>query len=133
MQFSDQEKLDLVKIIAHAAGDMPKAVHAAYQAGLTAGAMRAAYELGQRGQSTPASNSNSDDEDDSKDSALRPHDRAMLNGLGIDPDKPFKHRNTMFTIVACKPSRWKYPVTAQNANGTRYKFSVDSVLAAQKK
>lgn len=129
MQLTDQEKSDLIKIMSRADGDMPTAVYAAYQAGLIAGAMRAAYLAGQEGRNNPTSN----DEDDSRDSVLRPADRAMLNNLGIDPDKQFKFRNTVFTIVAYKPSRWKYPVTAQNANGTRYKFSVETVLVAQKK
>lgn len=71
-----------------------------------------------------------DDEDDSS-ATLSAADITSLKALGVDPAKKFRLRNSVFTIVAYKPSRWKFPIVAQNQNGTRYKFKVPNVKTYQ--
>lgn len=130
MQLTDQERINLVQIMSRADGDMQKAVEAAYEAGILEGAMRAARAIAhQGGQQGNTSGSNQDDD---MDAPLSAGDRAALQRLGVDPDKKFRIRNSLFTITGYKPSRWKYPISAQTQNGTRYKFTVDQVKLHQK-
>lgn len=62
---------------------------------------------------------------------LSARDAADLRALGIDPDKKFRIRSSVFTIVGYKPSRWKFPVSAVTQNGTRYKFTIAQVKQNQ--
>jgi hypothetical protein len=126
MQFSDQDKAALDNAILHANGDMRKAVELAFEAGLLEGAMRAARSI------AAASQQQGNDQDDDRDTPLTSSDRAALQRLGVDPDKKFRIRNSLFTITGYKASRWKYPISAQTQNGTKYKFTVDQVKLHQK-
>ena len=58
-------------------------------------------------------------------------DSHTLLALGINPAKKFMLRNSQFTIVGYKPSRWKFPVSAQTQNGARYKFTIEQVKRHQ--
>lgn len=70
-------------------------------------------------------------DDEEKESPLTAADLAVLRNMGVDPAKKFRLNTRVFTIVAYKPSRWKYPITAQTQNGTRYKFTADQVKRYQ--
>jgi hypothetical protein len=71
------------------------------------------------------------DEDDDATGSLTASDKAMLQRLGIDVNKKFRQRNSLFTIVGYKPSRWKFPISVVTQNGSRYKMTVDSVKRLQ--
>lgn len=71
------------------------------------------------------------DEDDDTTSTLTASDHAALTRLGIDVNKKFRQRNTVFTVVGYKPSRWKFPISVVTQNGSRYKMTVDSVKRLQ--
>jgi hypothetical protein len=72
-----------------------------------------------------------DDDDDDVTGSLTASDRAVLTRVGIDPNKKFRQRNSLFTIVGYKPSRWKFPISVVTQNNSRYKMTVDSVKRLQ--
>lgn len=41
--------------------------------------------------------------------------------------KKFTHSGTTFTVIGVKPRSKKYPIIAENKNGTSYKFTLDAV------
>ena len=50
------------------------------------------------------------------------------NKIPVDSyEKTFVNRGTVFTIVSCSPKAKQYPIIGQNANGTKYKFSVADI------
>ncbi len=70
-----------------------------------------------------------DDDDDEDDDAgpkgpMSQHDKAWFRAQGIDPDKKYLHKNSTLTIVAYKPSRWKYPGSVVNQNGRGLKCGI---------
>lgn len=73
----------------------------------------------------------STDPSDSEEAALSKMDVQYLQREGIDPNKSFRMRNSVFTITGYSPSRWKFPISAQTQNGTRYKFTVEQVKRHQ--
>ena len=79
---------------------------------------------------TPAPAQGGDDDDDDVGS-LSVNDRAVLTRLGIDPNKKFRQRNSVFTVIGYAPSRWKFPISVVTQNGTRYKMTVDMVKRLQ--
>ena len=112
-------------------------MQAAFEQGIMIGAMRAAQAIAtgavtSGAATTTVGSGNGDDEDDNNTGPLSAADIAQLKRLGIDPAKKWRQRNSVFTVVAYKPSRWKYPITCANQNGTRYKFPINSVIAGQR-
>ena len=79
----------------------------------------------------PAPTQGGDDEDDDADGSLSASDRTMLTRLGINPDKKFRQKNSVFTVVGYKPSRWKFPISVVTQNNSRYKMTVDMVKRLQ--
>lgn len=79
---------------------------------------------------TPAPTQGGDEDDDAV-GTLTASDRAALTQLGIDVNKKFRQRNSIFTVVGYKPSRWKFPISVVTQNGSRYKMTVDSVKRLQ--
>jgi len=71
------------------------------------------------------------DDDDSDTGTLGALDRAQLTRLGIDANKKFRQKNSIFTVVGYKPSRWKFPISVVTQNGSRYKMTVDMVKRLQ--
>lgn len=60
--------------------------------------------------------------------ALFEREARKVRGLnGSEYGETFKNRNSIFTIVGCNGRAKKYPLIAENRNGTRYKFPL-SVL-----
>jgi len=78
----------------------------------------------------PTQGAGGDDDEDAVGS-LTAIDRAQLTRLGIDVTKKFRQRNSVFTVVGYKPSRWKFPISVVTQNGSRYKMTVDSVKRLQ--
>jgi hypothetical protein len=72
------------------------------------------------------------DAEDDADEPLTARDIAALKARGIDPSKKLYQRNSVFTIVGFKASRWKFPISVVTQNGTRYKMTVDQVIRLQK-
>ena len=79
---------------------------------------------------TPAHTQGGDDDDDDV-GILTAGPCASLQQLGVDVNKKFRQRNSVFTIVGYKPSRWKFPISVVTQNGTRYKMTVDMVKRLQ--
>jgi hypothetical protein len=126
MNLQLEEQLKLTEIVTKSGGDIQKAVLAAYEEGLLKGARGVVGRLAQ-GLQQPAAGQGSgdDDEDDNGPTTpLTPSDKAWFRAQGIDPDKKYRYKNSMLTIVAYKPSRWKYPVSITNQNGRRLKCSI---------
>jgi hypothetical protein len=80
---------------------------------------------------TPAAAQGGGDEDDDHSGTLTAADLTTLRQLGIDPTKKFRQRNSVFTVVGYKPSRWKFPISVETQNGSRYKMTVAMVKALQ--
>jgi hypothetical protein len=133
MNLSTEEQIKLTEIVKNSGGDIQKAVVMAYEEGILIGALRAAQRIGanlvQQQGSTGGGGGGDDDE---ADSPLTASDRAALKSLGIDPDVKFRQKNSTFTITGYKASRWKYPVSAVNQNGRRFKWPVDAVKNLQR-
>ncbi len=87
-------------------------------------AMREVYKAGE-------AESDSGDDAHPGTETLSAADRTRIMALGIDPDKKFRIRNSVFTIVGYKPSRWKFPISACTQTGARYKFTIDQVKRNQ--
>ena len=133
MEFTATESLKLSAIAAKHSTNMPAAIAAAYEEGILEGAMRAARAIGlQQATAAPTAPTGGDGDDDEPLTSLTEAEKAAIRAHGIDPNKPFRSRTTMFTIVGWKPSRWKFPISAINARGTRYKFPIDSVKFGQR-
>ena len=50
------------------------------------------------------------------------------NKIPVDSyEKMFVNRGTEFIVVSCSPKAKQYPIIGQNANGTKYKFSVEDI------
>lgn len=79
---------------------------------------------------TPAPAQGGGDDDDDVGS-LTAGDRAALQRLGVDVNKKFRQRNSVFTVIGYAPSRWKFPISVVTQNGTRYKMTVDMVKRLQ--
>lgn len=126
MHPSDQAAIDAV-IATH--GVTVAGIAASFEQGLLIGAMRAAQVIASGAVAAPATTGS---EDDDKDTALSASDVAALKRLGIDPSKKWRQRNTVFTVCAYKPSRWKYPVSVVTQQGARYKMTAAQVIAGQK-
>ena len=109
-------------------------MQAAFEQGILVGTMRAAQAIASGAITSGAATTTtgSGDEDDVGDTPLTPRDIAALKGMGIDPAKKWRQRNTVFSVRAYKPSRWKYPVSVITQTGARYKMSVEQVIAGQK-
>lgn len=109
-------------------------MQAAFEQGIMIGAMRAAQAIASGAVTSGAATTTtgSGDEDDGRDSPLSAADIAQLKRLGIDPAKKWRQRNSVFTVCGYKPSRWKFPISAVTQNGTRYKFTVASVVSGQR-
>jgi hypothetical protein len=127
------DQIGLVEIV-KTHGITQAGMQAAFEQGLLLGAMRAAQAIASGAMTSGAATTTtgSGDEDAAGDTPLTARDIAALKGLGIDPAKKWRQRNSVFTVVAYKPNRWKYPVTCANQNGTRYKFPISSVVAGQR-
>lgn len=78
----------------------------------------------------PAAGGGGDDDDDAV-GTLSASDRVALTRLGVNPDKKFRQRNSLFTVVGYKPSRWKFPISVVTQNGSRYKMTLDMVKRLQ--
>lgn len=135
MNLTPEEQTNLAAIEKLHNGDIKATIIRAYEDGLLMGAMRAAQRLVSQellNKQAPNTGGGGDgDEDDDNDTPLTASDRMSLQRLGIDPDKKFRLKNSTFTITGYKPSRWKYPVSAQNQNGRRFKFTADGVKRHQ--
>jgi len=102
-------------------------LHAAYEAGILEGAIRVARAIGNAAPAASVQGGN----DDFEPAGLSSSDAATLARLGIDPTKKFRIRNSVFTITAYKPSRWKFPISAKTQNGTGYKFTIAQLKSYQ--
>jgi len=60
-----------------------------------------------------------------KSSASRSSVGQTFEGLHVG--QQFTFRRTIYTITGFKPSRWKYPISAEGPRGGRYKFSIAQV------
>lgn len=132
---SEDEKAKLGAICAKHSTNIQEAVLAAYEEGLITGAFRVTQRIAtgkwpDLQQPAPATSTNDDDED--LTGTLTAYDRDVLTKLGINPTKTFRQRNSVFTIVGYKPSRWKFPISVQTQNGARYKMTVDQVKQMQR-
>jgi len=123
---SDQAAIDAV-VATH--GVTVAGLAAAFEQGLLIGAMRAAQVIAS---GAVAGTTTTTGEDDDDNAALSASDVAALKRLGIDPSKKWRQRNTVFTVCAYKPSRWKYPVSVVTQQGARYKMTAAQVIAGQK-
>lgn len=131
MELTAIQQTVLASIASRHSTNIAAAILSAYEEGILEGAARVARAFAQQATATVPT-TNNDDADDGRDSPLSAHDKASMRADGIDPDKKFNVRGTLFTIVAWKPSRWKFPIVGVNARGTRYKFPIASVKAGQK-
>ena len=80
---------------------------------------------------TPAPAQGGGDDDDDVTGSLTASDLAALRSLGIDAAKKFRQKNSVFSVVGYKPSRWKFPISVVTQNGSRYKMTVDMVKRLQ--
>ncbi len=135
MELKLEEQIRLTEIVTSSAGDIQKAVLAAYEEGILTGGLRAAQRLGAEmlsaQGSASGSNTSGDEDEGAPDSPLTPADRANLTRLGINPDLKFRQKNSTFQVVGYKPSRYKYPISTINQNGRRHKWPVDAVKRLQ--
>ncbi len=129
MEFSEAEKTVFIEIAQKHSTNIIAAIAMAYEAGMLMGAQRVAQNLALKSLETPVTTSNND-EDDGPD-GVTATDAAWLRAQGIDPNKKFRVKNSVFTIVAVKRSRWKFPISAINQNGTRYKWTIPVVKSYQ--
>ena len=133
MSPADQAILD--RIIAEN-GVSTAGITAAFEQGIMLGAMRAAQAVlagsVASAPATPAGNGDGDDNDDTRSAPLTIRDIDALKRMGIDPSKKWRQRNTLFSVVGYKPSRWKYPIVVATQNGTRYKMTTAQVIAGQR-
>ncbi len=79
----------------------------------------------------PTQGAGGGDDDDDAVGSLSASDRVVLTRLGIDANKKFRQKNSLFTVVGYKPSRWKFPISVVTQNGSRYKMTVDMVKRLQ--
>lgn len=107
--------------------NLQAAVLAAYEAGLLQGALNVAQRFAAAGGSVPTAPGTQQ----APAAGLSAGDRQLLRGQGVDPDRQFRIRNTVFTITGYQASRWKYPISATSHNGTAYKFTAAQVQRAQ--
>lgn len=126
MSLDIKDKETLARIAAANPGNLEKALEQAYEAGVIVGAFRVSQSIANRA----AGEGNDPDEEDT--SSLTASDMLQLKNMGIDPLKKMYQRNSQFTIVGYKPSRWKYPISVITQNGSRYKMTVQQVLNLQK-
>lgn len=119
MQLTPEEHEKLVNIVKTHGTDIQTAVLKAYEEGILAGALRVGIELGKT--QTSQGQQGGGDGDDEVDNPLTVADRTALRSFGIDPDRQYRHKNSVFTITGYKPSRWKYPVSITNQNGRKLK------------
>lgn len=135
MNFTEAEKISLASIAAKHPTSIQLAIAEAYEAGILEGALRAARAIGNKlveQQNAAAQNNNDGDgDDDLANEGVSLADAAWLRSQGIDPGKKFRCKNSLFTITGVKRSRWKFPISAINTNGTRYKWPVDRVKMLQ--
>ncbi len=120
---TEDQELKLMELSVKFHNNLEGGLRAAFEEGLLAGAMRAAQTLGQQQNS-------GDDEDDDR-APVKPMsvaDRNAIRGLGLDPDRKYKHKNSTLTIVGFKESRWKFPISVTNQNGRRLKTSAAFLL-----
>lgn len=132
MNLNPQEAAKLADIAVRNATNIQAAVEAAYMEGLLAGALRAAQHIATTIAQDAVTTGN-DDSDDTANTALTPLDISALTRMGIDPAKKMRERNSVYTIVGYKPSRWKFPIVVATQNGTRYKMSTEQVKALQRR
>ncbi len=123
-----------IALIVSEHGITQNGIEAAYEQGILVGAMRAAQAIAAGTMTSGNATTTTADggDDGSTDSPLSAADIASLKRLGIDPNKKFRQRNTIFTITGYRPSRWKFPISCTTQNGARYKFAVASVVNLQK-
>ncbi len=126
MNLDSEDKETLARIAAANPGNLEKALEQAYEAGVVRGALRTARNIANKG----SVDANDHDEEDT--GSLTTADILQLKNLHIDPSKKMYQRNSQFTIVGYKPSRWKYPISVITQNGSRYKMTVQQVLDLQK-
>jgi hypothetical protein len=97
-------------------------------------AMRDVYAAGASSvaQSTVGGDNTDDAEDEGAITPMTAYDIAALKQRGIDPNKKFRIKNSLFTVTGWKPSRPKFPISGVNQNGRRFKFSVATVVQYQR-
>lgn len=131
MNFSQDEMALLATIAQKNATNIRGAIMEAYEAGMTEQVKRtSALITALSAQQATKPTDTGDDEDDGPD-GVTDSDAAWLRAQGIDPNKKFRVKNSLFTITGVRRSRWKFPISASNQNGTRYKFPIANVKQYQ--
>ena len=133
MNFSQDEMALLATIAQRNATNIRGAIMEAYEAGMAEQVKRTSAlitALAAQKPTAPVAPTGGDDDDDTP-GGVTPADAAWLRQQGIDPTKKFRVKNSLFTIVGVRQSRWKFPVSAVNQNGTRYKFPIAQIKQYQ--
>lgn len=133
-QLSPEVQTELAGIAGRNATNIQAAILEAYEAGLLKGALNVAQRFAQQMATTPppnTSNNTGGDEDDDGPGTMTSADVAWMRARGVDPTKKFRVKNSTFTITGIKLTRPKYPISATNQNGRRFKFPADAVRLYQ--
>jgi hypothetical protein len=133
VNFTDNEKILLSSIVQANPTSITLAVSAAYEAGIAQGTANASVAFKALLATMPQSVTSAapSDSNDDGPGIITPADAAWLRAQGIDPNKKFRVKNSLFTITGVKRSRWKFPISASNQNGTCYKFPIAHIKRYQ--